>query len=187
MKWLAVILSGVAIGGCVEKSQTDLTVRTGVYPSNEDADGPAEMRALMAAREKRFEARNDAIRQGISSERDIRTLDEARAYFKPLGGGSVLLLRPAPDGRYYELNTFISAETDGDLISWWPEEWARTGYRPKGVSVGAVFDNPAHVFSGFRLGSAINAIGKYTGYRDIRLSSGDIVTVPVFENAFIFR
>lgn len=99
----------------------------------------------------------------------------------------MLLLRPAHDGRYYELNTFISAETDGDLVSWWPEDWAHTSYRPKGVSVGAVFDNPTYVYEGFRLGSAVNVVGKYAGYRDIRLSNGELVTVPVFENAFIFR
>ena len=186
MKWLAVILSGVAIGGCVEKGLTDLAVRTDVYPAG-DTEGPAEMRALMNARAKSVETRNDVSRSGIGSETDIKTLEQARAYFDPLPGSSALLLRPNPDGRYYELNTFISEELGDGLLSWWPEDWAHTGYRPNGIAVGAVFERPAFVYEGFRAGRAVNVVGRYTGYRDVRLPNGELLTVPVFENAFIFR
>ncbi len=144
-----------------------------------------------SASAKRAKARRDeqdAIRHAIATGvRPIESLEDARAYFRPDVVSQVLWNRPPADGKYHEMYTIISHETPLGLLSWWPDSWVRARSYSPHIAVGALFPRPTFVQEGFQPGNAVTVVARYTGYRDIRLANGTPITVPVFEDAYIFR
>lgn len=186
---LIAVAALVVLSGCTERAHTP-SPQAGIgngYPSTGRQEPDMSWVEISKERAERREAALEARRAQLTSASDIGSLEDARAYFRPDVASQVLWTRPPADGKYHEMVTIISHDTQWGLLSWWPDITVRTGTYSHHIAVGALFPNPAYVQPGFVLGGTITAIGRYTGYRDIRLANGTPLTVPVFEDAYIFR
>ena len=120
-----------------------------------------------------------------SGKRKITTLNDARVYFSPIKGGGNLMVSPkvsGGDGKYYEMQTYLTGRDGSVLISWLPD----TPYGYTDVLAGAVFPSPKYVQEGIAFGGPITVVGKYVDNQEITLVSGRRVVVPVFSDSYIF-
>lgn len=181
-----------------EGALNDLCVARIGHACNQDALA-AFQREGDRRRSERQERINDAIAKGkafqeersriiseiSSGKRKITSIKEARAYFDPIQSSNELMIRPkvsGGDGKYYEIQTYLTGQEGGTLVSWWPD----SPYSSPGILAGAVFPSPAYVQDGLAFGGPVSVVGKYVANREVTLVTGKRVLVPVFSGSYIF-